>query len=74
MNISVTRNAKEVFDLLHDDLAAIEREFGRDTVSDVRAITEIGEYLPRARFGVDRDNCIGDQGTSVEQPAPARTP
>jgi len=42
---SVIRNAKEVFDLLHDDLAAIEREFGRDTVSDVRAITEIGEYL-----------------------------
>jgi octaprenyl-diphosphate synthase len=42
---SVIRNAKEVFDLLHDDLAAIEREFGRDTVSNVRAITEIGEYL-----------------------------
>src|ERR1700678_1882061 len=41
----VIRNAKEVFDLLHDDLAAIEREFGRDTVSGVRAITEIGEYL-----------------------------
>jgi len=41
----VTRNAKEVFDLLHDDLAAIEREFGRDTVSGVRAITEIGEHL-----------------------------
>ena len=34
-----------MFDLLHDDLAAIEREFGRDTVSGVRAITEIGEYL-----------------------------
>ena len=45
MNTAVTRNAKEVFDLLHDDLAAIEREFGRDTVSAVRAITEIGEYL-----------------------------
>ena len=45
MNTTVIRNAKEVFDLLHDDLAAIEREFGRDTVSDVRAITEIGEYL-----------------------------
>jgi octaprenyl-diphosphate synthase len=45
LNTTVTRNAKEVFDLLHDDLAAIEREFGRDTVSDVRAITEIGEYL-----------------------------
>jgi len=45
LNTAVTRNAKEVFDLLHDDLAAIEREFGRDTVSGVRAITEIGEYL-----------------------------
>ena len=42
---TVIRNAKEVFDLLHDDLAAIEREFGRDTVSGVCAITEIGEYL-----------------------------
>ena len=45
MNPTVTSTAKEVFDLLHDDLAAIEREFGRDTVSSVRAITEIGEYL-----------------------------
>ncbi|HZD32309.1 MAG TPA: polyprenyl synthetase family protein [Candidatus Angelobacter sp.] len=45
MNTTVTRNAKELFDLLHDDLAAIEREFGRDTVSGVRAITEIGEHL-----------------------------
>ena len=45
LNTTVTRTAKEVFDLLHDDLAAIEREFGRDTVSGVRAITEIGEYL-----------------------------
>src|SRR5690242_4702060 len=31
--------------MLHDDLVAIEREFGRDTVSNVEAITEIGEYL-----------------------------
>ena len=38
-------NAREVFELLRDDLEAIEREFGRDTVSNVRAITEIGEYL-----------------------------
>jgi octaprenyl-diphosphate synthase len=37
--------AKEIFDLLRDDLAAIEREFGRDTVSNVQVITEIGEYL-----------------------------
>jgi octaprenyl-diphosphate synthase len=38
-------NGKEVFDLLHDDLAALEGEFGQDTVSGVQAITEIGEYL-----------------------------
>jgi octaprenyl-diphosphate synthase len=38
-------NGAEVFELLRDDLAAIEREFGRDTVSGVSAITEIGEYL-----------------------------
>jgi len=37
--------AKEVFELLRDDLEAVEREFGRDTVSSVPAITEIGEYL-----------------------------
>src|SRR5947209_5090658 len=40
-------NGAEVFELLRDDLAAIEREFGRDTVSNVTAITEIGEYLRR---------------------------
>ena len=36
---------KEIFELLREDLAAIEREFGRDTVSEVRAITDIGEHL-----------------------------
>jgi octaprenyl-diphosphate synthase len=40
-----TIRASEVFELLREDLAAIEREFGRDTVSNVRVITEIGEYL-----------------------------
>jgi octaprenyl-diphosphate synthase len=40
-----TIRASEVFELLREDLAAIEREFGRDTVSKVRVITEIGEYL-----------------------------
>lgn len=45
MNSPARTNPKEVFDLLRDDLAAIEREFGRDTVSNTRAITEIGEYL-----------------------------
>jgi octaprenyl-diphosphate synthase len=41
----ISANGREVFELLRDDLAAIEREFGRDTVSGVTAITEIGEYL-----------------------------
>jgi len=38
-------NGKEIFDLLRDDLLAIEEQFGRDTVSNVAVITEIGEYL-----------------------------
>src|SRR6478752_6741995 len=45
MSTTTTINGREVFELLRDDLAAIEREFGRDTVSGVTAITEIGEYL-----------------------------
>ncbi len=45
MSSPATTTAKEVFELLRDDLAAIEREFGRDTVSSVRAITDIGEHL-----------------------------
>jgi octaprenyl-diphosphate synthase len=40
-----TSSAKELFELLREDLAAIEREFGRDTVSNVGAITDIGEHL-----------------------------
>jgi len=38
-------NGKEIFDLLREDLAALELEFGEDTVSNVQVITEIGEYL-----------------------------
>ncbi len=45
MSAPATINGKEVFDLLRDDLVALEVEFGRDTISNVRAITEIGEYL-----------------------------
>jgi octaprenyl-diphosphate synthase len=40
-----TFTAKEIFDLLRDDLQAIEAEFERDTVSTVSAITDIGAYL-----------------------------
>ncbi len=45
LSTPATTTVKEVFELLRDDLAAIEREFGRDTVSDVRAISDIGEHL-----------------------------
>jgi octaprenyl-diphosphate synthase len=45
LSASPTINGKEIFDLLHEDLTALEGEFGRETVSGVQAITEIGEYL-----------------------------
>jgi octaprenyl-diphosphate synthase len=37
--------AKEVFELLRDDLAAIELEFARDAQSPVAVVTEISRYL-----------------------------
>ncbi len=45
MNSLALATGKEIFDLLREDLAAIEREFGGYSVSNVQAITEIGEYL-----------------------------
>ncbi|HUY82262.1 MAG TPA: polyprenyl synthetase family protein [Acidobacteriaceae bacterium] len=45
MSTLAIATAKEVFDLLHDDLIAIEREFGSESVSSVAAITEISGYL-----------------------------
>ncbi len=45
MSTPATTRAKEVFELLREDLAAIEREFGRETVSRTAAITEIGTHL-----------------------------
>jgi len=45
LSTSSAINGKEIFDLLRDDIAAIEEQFGQDTVSNVAAITEIGEYL-----------------------------
>ncbi|MDR3735337.1 MAG: polyprenyl synthetase family protein [Acidobacteriaceae bacterium] len=37
--------AKEVFDLLRDDLAAIEEEFARDSASPITVVTDISQYL-----------------------------
>lgn len=45
MKLTTIAHAKQVFDLLKDDLAAVEREFARQSSSDVRVITEIADYL-----------------------------
>jgi octaprenyl-diphosphate synthase len=45
MSSAPTLSAKEIFDLLRDDLTAIEAEFERGTVSSVSDITDIGSYL-----------------------------
>ncbi|HEY0264138.1 MAG TPA: polyprenyl synthetase family protein [Granulicella sp.] len=37
--------AKEVFDLLRDDLAAIEQEFAGQSASPVQVVTDIAQYL-----------------------------
>jgi octaprenyl-diphosphate synthase len=42
--LSIT-SAREFFELLRDDLAAIEREFARESASDVAVITDIANYL-----------------------------
>ena len=45
MSTLAIATAKEVFELLRDDLVAIEQELGRDAASGVSTITEIAEYL-----------------------------
>jgi len=45
MSTLAIATAREVFDLLRDDLVAIEQELGRDAASSVSTITEIVEYL-----------------------------
>ena len=45
MSTLAIATAKEVFELLRDDLRAVERELARDSDSSVQAITEIAGYL-----------------------------
>jgi octaprenyl-diphosphate synthase len=45
LSTAAITTAKEVFDLLRDDLVAIEQEFERLSTSDVDSITEIAGYL-----------------------------
>jgi octaprenyl-diphosphate synthase len=36
---------KEIFDLIHDDLARVEKEISLETVASVEVVTQIGQYL-----------------------------
>ena len=45
MSTQAIATAKEVFELLRDDLTAIEKELVRDAVSNVSAITDIADHL-----------------------------
>ncbi len=45
MSTLAIATTREVFELLRDDLVAIEQELGRDAASSVSTITEIAEYL-----------------------------
>ena len=45
MSTLAIATAREVFDLLREDLVAVEQELGRDAASSVSTITEIAEYL-----------------------------
>ena len=45
MNSLSIATAKEVFDLLRDDLAAVEQEFLKQSKSEVEVITDIAAYL-----------------------------
>src|SRR5690242_21717512 len=38
-------SVKEIFDLIHDDLACVEKQITLDSVASVEAVTAIGQYL-----------------------------
>src|SRR6516165_9909270 len=38
-------SAKEIFDLIHDDLACVEQQIRLDSVASVEAVTAISQYL-----------------------------
>jgi octaprenyl-diphosphate synthase len=45
VSTTATISAKELFDLLREDLRAIEQEFENNAISNVGVITEVSEYL-----------------------------
>jgi octaprenyl-diphosphate synthase len=38
-------SVKEIFDLIHDDLACVEKQISLESVASVEAVTAIGQYL-----------------------------
>ena len=61
MSTQAIATAKEVFDLLRDDLSAIEKELVRDAVSNVGAITDIADHLREGggKAGLERQRKLG---------------
>lgn len=45
MSLTKFQTGKEIFDLVQADLAKVEKEFCQQSISNVRPITEIGQYL-----------------------------
>ena len=45
MSVLPIATSKEVFDLLREDLLAVEREFGRQSESEVAVVQDIAQYL-----------------------------
>ena len=51
MNVGKARQvltAREIFDLIQDDLARVEKKIGAESVASVEAVTTIGQYLQSA--------------------------
>ncbi|HLY18320.1 MAG TPA: polyprenyl synthetase family protein, partial [Bryobacteraceae bacterium] len=63
---------KEIFDLIHDDLARVEKEISLETVASVEVVTQIGQYLQesggkrlRPSLLLLASKLIGDGGESA---------
>ena len=56
--------AKEVFDLLRDDLAAVEQEFLKQSQSEVEVITDIAAYLMTGEARHDWEHSVPEQAAT----------
>src|SRR5437867_5013337 len=65
-------SAKEIFDLIHDDLVCVEKQISLESVASVEAVTAIGQYLQasggkrlRPALLLLSSKLIGDGGPSA---------